>query len=63
MTTEPSNRNVFVADATSNALSGYTTSTAPLAALNDSLFTTGNSPCSVAVAPLDNFVYVDNKAS
>ena len=54
---------MFVADATSNALSGYTTSTAPLAALNDSLFTTGNSPCSVAVAPLDNFVYVDNKAS
>jgi DNA-binding beta-propeller fold protein YncE len=63
VTTEPSNRYVFVANATSNTLSGYTTGTAPLAPLSGSPFTTGASPYSVAVDPLDNFVYVANKGS
>jgi DNA-binding beta-propeller fold protein YncE len=63
VTTESSNRYVFVANAASNTLSGYTTSTAPLTPLSGSPFTTGNSPYSVAVCPLDDFVYVANKGS
>jgi len=55
---------VYVANSTSNTLSGYQTSSAgPLTRLSGSPYATGNTPDAVAADLSDNFVYVANKGS
>jgi 6-phosphogluconolactonase len=69
LTIDPSGQFIYLADATSNTLSGFSGSTAdgvPASngsAITGSPFATGSNPSSVAVDPLDNFVYVANQGS
>ena len=66
---DPSDSYVYVANATSNTLSGYngeyTTGDASgaITAISGSPYGTGSNPNSVAVDPLDNFLYVANEGS
>jgi 6-phosphogluconolactonase len=68
---DPSDSYVYVANATSNTLSGYYIKigyTIPdgdgaITAISGSPYMTGSSPNSVAVDPLDNFLYVANEGS
>jgi DNA-binding beta-propeller fold protein YncE len=65
---------VYVANATSNTLSGYNgdskgndytigDASGAITAISGSPYRTGSSPSSVAVDPLDNFLYVANEGS
>jgi 6-phosphogluconolactonase len=69
LTIDPSGQFIYLADATSNTLSGFNGSTADGApasngsAITGSPYATGSNPSSVAVDPLDNFVYVANQGS
>jgi 6-phosphogluconolactonase len=67
---DPSDQYVYVANAASNTLSGYYSLSGTIqdgggaiTAISGSPYKTGSSPNSVAVAPLDNFVYVANTGS
>jgi 6-phosphogluconolactonase len=69
LTIDPSGQFIYLANGPSNTLSGFSGSTAdgPPAsngsAITGSPFATGSNPSSVAVDPLDNFVYVANQGS
>ncbi len=67
---DPSDQYVYVANATSNTLSGYYSLSGTIqdgggaiTAISGSPFLTGSSPNSVAVDPLDNFLYAANQGS
>ena len=68
---DPSDQYVYVANAASNTLSGYYIKpgyTIPqgdgaITAISGSPYQTGSSPSSLAVDPLDNFIYVANQGS
>ncbi len=63
ITTDPSGAFVYVANAGSDNLSGYSAAAGVLTALSGSPFAAGTNPLSIAVDPLDPFVYVVNQGS
>ncbi|HET7441902.1 MAG TPA: beta-propeller fold lactonase family protein [Terriglobales bacterium] len=62
---DPSDNFLYVADTTSNQLSGYriNASTGALTPLSTPTFSTGTTPMSVAIHPAGNYLYVSNNGA